>query len=75
MKYNHIQSKKGNLFVVATLCKCDYLFMTFWMLNASVCLTGAGYVCNTYVGGSPYPMDIARIFNFGDEICKRYICL
>jgi tRNA (adenine-N(1)-)-methyltransferase non-catalytic subunit len=36
-----------------------------------LCLTGTGYVCNTYAGGSPYPMDIARIFNFGNEICKR----
>ncbi|VVA22436.1 PREDICTED: tRNA [Prunus dulcis] len=36
-------------------------------------LGGTGYVCNTYIGGSPYPMDIARIFNFGDEICKRIV--
>ncbi|KAM5565107.1 hypothetical protein ABKV19_019237 [Rosa sericea] len=36
-------------------------------------LGGTGYVCNTYPGGSPYPMDIARIFNFGEEICKRIV--
>ncbi|XP_048440263.1 tRNA (adenine(58)-N(1))-methyltransferase non-catalytic subunit trm6-like [Pyrus x bretschneideri] len=36
-------------------------------------LGGMGYVCNTYLGGSPYSMDIARIFNFGDEICKRIV--
>ncbi|KAK9946948.1 hypothetical protein M0R45_012385 [Rubus argutus] len=36
-------------------------------------LGGTGIVCNTYAGGSPYPMDIARIFNFGNEICKRIV--
>ncbi|KAL6212812.1 hypothetical protein ACLB2K_018028 [Fragaria x ananassa] len=36
-------------------------------------LGGTGYVCNTYPGGSPYPMDIARIFNFGEAICKRIV--
>ncbi|XP_050364778.1 uncharacterized protein LOC126783363 [Argentina anserina] len=36
-------------------------------------LGGTGYVCNTYLGGSPYPMDIARIYNFGEEICKRIV--
>ncbi|XP_044474500.1 tRNA (adenine(58)-N(1))-methyltransferase non-catalytic subunit trm6-like [Mangifera indica] len=36
-------------------------------------LGGTGYVCNTCLGDSPYPMDIVRIFNFSDQICKRII--
>lgn len=32
-------------------------------------------MCNTCIGDSPYPMDIVRIFNFSNEICKRYISL
>ncbi|CAH9080880.1 unnamed protein product [Cuscuta epithymum] len=36
-------------------------------------LGGTGYVCNTYRGGVPYPIDITRIFNFSDEICKRIL--
>ncbi|XP_048130933.1 tRNA (adenine(58)-N(1))-methyltransferase non-catalytic subunit trm6 isoform X4 [Rhodamnia argentea] len=36
-------------------------------------LTGSGYVCNMYLESSPYPMDIVRMFNFGDEICKRIV--
>lgn len=35
-------------------------------------LAGTGYVCNTYRGSSPYPVDITRMFNLSDEICKRY---
>ncbi|XP_004152653.1 tRNA (adenine(58)-N(1))-methyltransferase non-catalytic subunit trm6 isoform X2 [Cucumis sativus] len=34
-------------------------------------LGGKGSVCNTYVGNTPNPMDIVRIFNFDDEICSR----
>ncbi|XP_030527375.2 tRNA (adenine(58)-N(1))-methyltransferase non-catalytic subunit trm6 isoform X2 [Rhodamnia argentea] len=34
---------------------------------------GSGYVCNMYLESSPYPMDIVRMFNFGDEICKRIV--
>ncbi|XP_038715671.1 tRNA (adenine(58)-N(1))-methyltransferase non-catalytic subunit trm6-like [Tripterygium wilfordii] len=36
-------------------------------------LGGTGHVCNTYLGGTPYGMDIVRIFNFDDEICKRIV--
>ncbi|KAK1391184.1 tRNA (adenine(58)-N(1))-methyltransferase non-catalytic subunit TRM6 [Heracleum sosnowskyi] len=34
---------------------------------------GMGYVCNTYIGVNPYPIDIVRMFNFSDEICKRIV--
>ncbi|XP_049362950.1 uncharacterized protein LOC125827676 isoform X1 [Solanum verrucosum] len=34
---------------------------------------GTGYVCNTYRGSSPYPVDITRMFNLSDEICKRTV--
>ncbi|KAL3340838.1 hypothetical protein AABB24_029133 [Solanum stoloniferum] len=36
-------------------------------------LGGTGYVCNTYRGSSPYPVDITRMFNLSDEICKRIV--
>lgn len=36
-------------------------------------LGGTGYVCNTYRGSSPYPIDITRMFNLSDEICKRIV--
>ncbi|KAJ4965591.1 hypothetical protein NE237_017440 [Protea cynaroides] len=36
-------------------------------------LGGAGYVCNTYFGGVPYPMDITRMFNFNNEISIRIV--
>lgn len=36
-------------------------------------VTGNGYVCNTYFGNTPYPVDIVRMFNFGNEICERYV--
>ncbi|KAK7275207.1 hypothetical protein RIF29_16316 [Crotalaria pallida] len=36
-------------------------------------LGGIGFVCNSYLGKSPYSMDIVRIFNFSDEICKRIL--
>uniref|UniRef100_A0A2P2KXN6 tRNA (adenine(58)-N(1))-methyltransferase non-catalytic subunit TRM6 n=2 Tax=Rhizophora mucronata TaxID=61149 RepID=A0A2P2KXN6_RHIMU len=36
-------------------------------------LGGTGNVCSTYIGGTPYPMDIVRIFNFNNEICKRVV--
>ncbi|KAM3337663.1 hypothetical protein P3S68_031988 [Capsicum galapagoense] len=32
-----------------------------------------GYVCNTYRGSSPYPVDITRMFNLSDGICKRIV--
>ncbi|KAG2692768.1 hypothetical protein I3760_08G067400 [Carya illinoinensis] len=36
-------------------------------------LGGTGYVCGTYLGVTPYPMDIVRIFNFSDEVCNRIV--
>ncbi|KAI5678346.1 hypothetical protein M9H77_09296 [Catharanthus roseus] len=36
-------------------------------------LGGNGYVCNTYFGNTPYPVDIVRMFNFGNEICERIV--
>lgn len=36
-------------------------------------LGGTGYVCNTHLGVSPHPIDIVRIFNFSNEICKRIL--
>ncbi|KAK3033235.1 hypothetical protein RJ639_033115 [Escallonia herrerae] len=36
-------------------------------------LGGTGYVCNTYVGATPYPIDIVGIFNFSKEIWKRIV--
>ncbi|KAJ6336295.1 hypothetical protein OIU78_012819 [Salix suchowensis] len=34
---------------------------------------GTGYVCNTYLGSSPYPVDMVRTFNFDNEICQRIV--
>lgn len=36
-------------------------------------LGGTGYVCNTYLGDTPYPFEIVRIFNFSNEICRRVV--
>ncbi|RDY13012.1 tRNA (adenine(58)-N(1))-methyltransferase non-catalytic subunit trm6, partial [Mucuna pruriens] len=36
-------------------------------------LGGTGFVCNSYFGQTPYSMDIVRIFNLSDEICKRIL--
>ncbi|KAL0314592.1 UNVERIFIED_CONTAM: tRNA (adenine(58)-N(1))-methyltransferase non-catalytic subunit TRM6 [Sesamum angustifolium] len=36
-------------------------------------LGGTGYVCNTYCGITPYPINIVRMFNFSDETCKRIL--
>ncbi|KAI3981625.1 hypothetical protein MKX01_007545 [Papaver californicum] len=36
-------------------------------------LGGTGHVCNTYFGVTPYPMEIVRIFNFNNEICRRIV--
>ncbi|CAN0872101.1 tRNA (adenine(58)-N(1))-methyltransferase non-catalytic subunit trm6 [Linum grandiflorum] len=36
-------------------------------------LGGTGCVCNTYLGSAPNSMEIVRIFNFSDEICKRIL--
>jgi len=38
-------------------------------------LTGTGYVCNTYKGSSPYPVEMVRMFNFSDKVLKRYVRL
>ncbi|GAU26850.1 hypothetical protein TSUD_02520 [Trifolium subterraneum] len=35
-------------------------------------LGGTGFVCNSYLGQAP-SMDIVRIFNLSDEICKRIV--
>lgn len=37
-------------------------------------LGGTGYVCNIHLGVTPYPVDIVRIFNFSNDICKRIVC-
>lgn len=34
---------------------------------------GVGHVCSTYVGSTPYPMEIVKIFNFGNDICKSIL--
>ncbi|GAB4852513.1 hypothetical protein Ancab_016727 [Ancistrocladus abbreviatus] len=36
-------------------------------------LGGTGYVCSTYIGDTPYPMDIVRIFNFSNDMSKRIV--
>ncbi|KAK6938951.1 tRNA (adenine(58)-N(1))-methyltransferase non-catalytic subunit TRM6, partial [Dillenia turbinata] len=36
-------------------------------------LGGSGYVCNTYLGATPSNIDIVRIFNLSEEICKRIL--
>ncbi|KAI4316925.1 hypothetical protein L6164_024852 [Bauhinia variegata] len=36
-------------------------------------LGGTGLVCNSYLGQTPYAMDIVKIFNFSEEICKRIV--
>lgn len=36
-------------------------------------LGGTGFVCNSYFGQTPYSMDIVRIFNLSEEICKRIL--
>ncbi|KAL9246238.1 hypothetical protein vseg_019800 [Gypsophila vaccaria] len=36
-------------------------------------LGGTGHVCNMILGDKPHPMDIVRIFNFNDDICKRIV--
>ncbi|KAK8642364.1 hypothetical protein V6N13_011710 [Hibiscus sabdariffa] len=36
-------------------------------------LGGTGSVCSTYLGGTPYPIEIIRMFNFSNEICKRIL--
>lgn len=45
------------------------------LLTGSVAerMGGTGYICNTYLKETPYPMDIVRIFNFDSEICKRIL--
>ncbi|XP_062098297.1 uncharacterized protein LOC133804148 isoform X2 [Humulus lupulus] len=34
---------------------------------------GTGHVCSTYVGKIPYSIEIVRIFNFGNDICKSIV--
>ncbi|CAD5321482.1 unnamed protein product [Arabidopsis thaliana] len=36
-------------------------------------LGGTGYVCNTYKGSSPYPVEMVRMFNFSDKVLKRIV--
>ncbi|KAF3446770.1 hypothetical protein FNV43_RR11950 [Rhamnella rubrinervis] len=36
-------------------------------------LGGIGNVCNTYPGSTPNSMDIVRIFNFNNEICRSIL--
>ncbi|KAL2468255.1 eukaryotic initiation factor 3 gamma subunit family protein [Forsythia ovata] len=36
-------------------------------------LGGTGYVCNTYCGVTPYPINIVRMFNFNNDICQRIV--
>uniref|UniRef100_A0A7N0TZQ5 tRNA (adenine(58)-N(1))-methyltransferase non-catalytic subunit TRM6 n=1 Tax=Kalanchoe fedtschenkoi TaxID=63787 RepID=A0A7N0TZQ5_KALFE len=36
-------------------------------------LGGHGHVCSAYMGGTPYSLDIVRMFNFSSEICKRIV--
>ncbi|GAV69049.1 Gcd10p domain-containing protein [Cephalotus follicularis] len=36
-------------------------------------LGGSGYVCNTYLGSTPPPMDIMRMFNLNYETCMRVV--
>ncbi|KAK9085040.1 hypothetical protein Sjap_025451 [Stephania japonica] len=36
-------------------------------------LGGVGYVCNTYFGTTPYSMDIVRMFNFDEKICRSIL--
>lgn len=38
-------------------------------------LTGTGYVCNTYKGSCPYPVEMVRMFNFSDKVIERYFRL
>ncbi|KAK4275118.1 hypothetical protein QN277_018253 [Acacia crassicarpa] len=58
-------------------CHSDILVvdMVGGLLTGSVAerLGGTGFVCNSYLGTAPYSMDIVRIFNFSDEICKRIV--
>ncbi|KNA16003.1 hypothetical protein SOVF_092840 [Spinacia oleracea] len=36
-------------------------------------LGGTGYVCNMHLGVTPHSMEIVRIFNFSNDICKRIV--
>ncbi|WCJ35114.1 tRNA (adenine(58)-N(1))-methyltransferase non-catalytic subunit trm6 [Euphorbia peplus] len=36
-------------------------------------LGGTGYVCSTYVGATPYCIDMVRMFNFNNETCKSIV--
>ncbi|CAA2993588.1 tRNA (adenine(58)-N(1))-methyltransferase non-catalytic subunit trm6 isoform X2 [Olea europaea subsp. europaea] len=36
-------------------------------------LGGTGYVCNTYCGVTPYPINIVQMFNFNDDISPRIV--
>ncbi|CAM8936934.1 unnamed protein product [Rhodiola kirilowii] len=36
-------------------------------------LGGNGFVCSTYMGSTPHSLDIVRMFNFTNEICKRIV--
>ncbi|CAH8266083.1 unnamed protein product [Arabidopsis lyrata] len=36
-------------------------------------LGGTGYVCNTYKGSAPYPVEMVRMFNFSDKVLERIV--
>ncbi|XP_020259775.1 tRNA (adenine(58)-N(1))-methyltransferase non-catalytic subunit trm6 [Asparagus officinalis] len=36
-------------------------------------LGGSGHVCSTYFGTKPPSLDIVRIFNFSNEVCRRIL--
>ncbi|XP_023639619.1 tRNA (adenine(58)-N(1))-methyltransferase non-catalytic subunit trm6 isoform X2 [Capsella rubella] len=36
-------------------------------------LGGTGYVCSTYKGSSPYPVEMVRMFNFSDKVIERIV--
>lgn len=53
--------------VIESNC-CMYCLGCFYDF---LCVAGTGYVCSTYLGSTPYSIDIVRIFNLSNEICKR----
>ncbi|XP_042517545.1 tRNA (adenine(58)-N(1))-methyltransferase non-catalytic subunit trm6 [Macadamia integrifolia] len=59
--------------VEALLARITDVELILFFINNTICLTGSGYVCNTYFGGVPYPMDITRMFNFNNEISSRIV--
>ncbi|XP_050228188.1 uncharacterized protein LOC126677556 [Mercurialis annua] len=37
-------------------------------------LGGTGYVCNAFIGATPYSTEIVRMFNFNSDTCRRIVC-